>query len=63
MTQTFPVAGITAYDLCALDDSDPPLSLERDLGLLKPASSPPTTYKNPDIDRTTFWQSSGRMHP
>lgn len=58
MTQTFSVAGIIAQDLCKLDDTDPPLSLERDLGLLSPPATA-ATYKSPDIDRTTYWQPGG----
>lgn len=61
MTQTFSVAGITAHDLCRLDFTDPPLSIERDLGLLPPPN-PTMTYKSPDIDRTTYWQPGG-LHP
>lgn len=55
------VAGMAAHDLCQLDYTDPPLSIERDLGIL-PVSSFSTTYKSPSIDPTTYWQHGG-PHP
>ena len=50
-----PLGGISVIDLCRLNNDDPPLSFQRDLGIPPPPSDPPT-YKSPQLDTSTYWQ-------
>lgn len=40
-------------DLCVVKDGDPPFSFQRDLQL--PAPQIPHIYKNPSVDKFTYW--------
>ena len=48
-----PLCGILVIDLCRLNNDDPPLSFQRDLGISAPEL--PITYKNPQLDTSTYW--------
>jgi hypothetical protein len=50
-----PLGGISVIDLCRLNNDDPPLSFERDLGIPPPLNKP-STYKSPELDTSTYWQ-------
>lgn len=57
MAEKFSLDGITVRDLCRLNDTDPPLNFEEDLGLPPTKYSP--TYVTPHVDRTTYWGPGG----
>jgi len=48
----------SAIDYCALSPGDPPLNFKNDLHLSNPATDLPVTYRNPTLDKTTYWGPS-----
>gem|GEM_PF-3641248 len=53
--EKIPLGGISVTDLCRLNNDDPPLSFQHDLGI---PPSPPVApnYVSPRLDTSTYWQ-------
>lgn len=57
--EKIPLGGIFVNDLCRLNNDDPPLSFQRDLGIPAPPPRSLSNYVSPQLDTTTYWQPGG----